>query len=65
MLHLSDTAGLRESDDVVEAIGIKKALERIDTSSLVLAVFDSSRELDGDDKMLIDACKGKSSCSYK
>ena len=57
MLHLSDTAGLRESDDVVEAIGIKKALERIDTSSLVLAVFDSSRELD--DKMLIDACKGK------
>ena len=59
VLHLSDTAGLRESDDVVEAIGIKKALERIDTSSLVLAVFDSSRELDGDDKMLIDACKGK------
>ena len=59
VLHLSDTAGLRESDDVVEAIGIKKALERIDTSSLVLAVFDSSRELDSDDKMLIDACKGK------
>lgn len=59
VLHLSDTAGLRESDDVVEAIGIKKALERIDTASLVLAVFDSSRELDGDDKMLIDSCKGK------
>ena len=59
VLHLSDTAGLRESDDVVEAIGIKKALERIDTASLVLAVFDSSRELDDDDKMLIDSCKGK------
>ena len=29
VLHLSDTAGLRESDDVVEAIGIKKALERL------------------------------------
>ena len=39
VLHLSDTAGLRESDDVVEAIGIKKALERIDTASLVLAVL--------------------------
>lgn len=59
VLHLSDTAGLRESNDVVEAIGIKKALERIDTASLVLAVFDSSRELDDDDKMLIDSCKGK------
>lgn len=59
VLHLSDTAGLRESDDVVEAIGIKKALERIDSSSLVLAVFDSSRELDNDDEMLIGACKGK------
>ena len=47
VLHLSDTAGLRESDDVVETIGIKKALERIDTASLVLA------------KMLIDSCKGK------
>ena len=43
----------------MEAIGIKKALERIDTASLVLAVFDSSRELDDDDKTLIDSCKGK------
>ena len=65
VLHLSDTAGLRESDDVVEAIGIKKALERIDTASLVLAVFDSSRELDDDDKMLIDSCKGKTDLSPK
>lgn len=59
VLHLSDTAGLRESDDIVESIGIKKALERIDTSSLVLAVFDSSKKLDDDDMMLINACEGK------
>ncbi len=59
VLHLSDTAGLRESDDIVESIGIKKALERIDTSSLVLAVFDSSKKLDDDDMMLIKACEGK------
>ena len=45
VLHLSDTAGIRESDDIVEAIGIKKAVEKIDTASLVLAVFDSSEPL--------------------
>lgn len=59
VLHLSDTAGLRESDDIVESIGIKKALEKIDSSSLVLAVFDSSAELNSDDMMLIESCKGK------
>lgn len=59
VLHLSDTAGLRKSDDIVESIGIQKALDKIDGSSLVLAVFDSSRELDADDNMLIDACRGK------
>ena len=36
VLHLSDTAGLRESDDVVEAIGIKKALERMTPPRLCL-----------------------------
>lgn len=59
VLHLSDTAGIRESDDIVEAIGIKKAVEKIDTASLVLAVFDSSEPLGEEDKMLIDACHGK------
>ncbi len=59
VLHLSDTAGIRESDDVVEAIGIKKAVERIESSSLILAVFDGSQRLNDDDRMLIDACQGK------
>ncbi|MDE6155773.1 MAG: GTP-binding protein, partial [Eubacterium sp.] len=59
VLHLSDTAGIRESEDVVESIGIKKALEKIDSASLILAVFDSSVPLNSDDKMLIDSCKNK------
>lgn len=59
VLHLSDTAGLRESDDVVEAIGIKKAMQRLDEASLVLAVFDSSAQLNDEDKMLIESCKDK------
>lgn len=61
VLHLSDTAGLRQSTDVVESIGIKRALERLDSSSLVLAVFDSSCELNADDRIVIDACRGRRS----
>ena len=59
ILHLSDTAGIRKSDDTVEAIGIKKALERLDSSSLVLAVFDGSQELNDDDRIIIKSCQGK------
>lgn len=59
VLHLSDTAGLRESNDLVESIGIKKALEKLDSSQLVLAVFDSSAPLSDDDLLVINECKGK------
>lgn len=59
VLHLSDTAGIRESNDVVEAIGIKKAIEKIDSASLILAVFDGSSLLNDDDRMLIESCKDK------
>ena len=59
VLHLSDTAGLRESDDVVEAIGIQRAFDKIDSAALVIAVFDSSRALNSDDIKLIEKCRGK------
>lgn len=59
VLHLSDTAGIRESNDVVEAIGIKKAIEKIDSASLILAVFDGSSPLNDDDRMMIESCKDK------
>ncbi len=59
VLHLSDTAGIRESDDVVESIGIQRAFDKMDSASLVIAVFDSSKELNSDDIKLIDKCKGR------
>ncbi len=59
VLHLSDTAGIRESDDVVESIGIQRAFDKMDSASLVVAVFDSSKELNDDDIKLIEKCKGK------
>lgn len=55
ILRLSDTAGIRESEDTVEKIGIERSKKAIDEASLVLAVFDLSRPLDSDDKRLAEA----------
>ncbi len=59
VLHLSDTAGIRESDDLVESIGIERAFEKIETAALVIAVFDSSQPLTKEDFDLIEKANGK------
>lgn len=59
VLRLYDTAGIRESDDTVEAIGIARAMQKIKQARLVLAVFDSSDALDDDDLTLIETLKGR------
>ena len=58
-LRLADTAGVRETDDIVESIGVDRAVKRLENAELVLAVFDASRELNEQDKRLIELCKGK------
>lgn len=58
-LRLADTAGVRETDDVVESIGVDRAVKRLENAQLVLAVFDASRELNASDHRLIELCKGK------
>lgn len=59
VLHLNDTAGIRQSDDVVESIGIERAFEKIEQALLVIAVFDFSLPIEADDLRLIEKCKGK------
>lgn len=59
VLHLRDTAGLRDSDDVVESIGIQKAYKALDDAGLILAVFDNAQTLTDFDRDLIEKCKGK------
>lgn len=52
-LRLCDTAGLRNSADVVERIGIERAREKIESAELILALFDTSREWDENVEILL------------
>lgn len=54
-LRLCDTAGIRETDDKVERIGVERAKRSLEEAELVLAVFDNSRSLDGEDNELISS----------
>ncbi len=58
-LCLSDTAGIRETDDIIEGIGVDIAWKTVDSSELVLAVFDGSCPLTADDFELINKIKHK------
>ena len=59
LLRLADTAGLHETEDEVERIGVAIARERIENADLVLAVFDSSRAITDEDRSLLELCKDK------
>lgn len=54
-LRLADTAGIRETEDRVERIGVQIALERVKTAQFVLAVFDASEALNDDDRAMMEA----------
>ncbi|MDR2878923.1 MAG: tRNA uridine-5-carboxymethylaminomethyl(34) synthesis GTPase MnmE [Fusobacteriales bacterium] len=53
-LVLADTAGIRETEDLVENIGVEKSKEIIEKSDLILFVLDASRELEKDDYQIIE-----------
>ena len=59
ILNLADTAGIRESADAVESIGVELAKEKIERAGLILAVFDVSRGLDESDDEILELCKGR------
>ncbi len=59
VLNLLDTAGIRESNDIVENIGINKSKEVIDKAELILLVLDSSRKIEKEDEELLELTKDK------
>lgn len=58
-LHLVDTAGLRETGDVIEKIGIEKSRAALDSAELCILVFDASKPFDSEDKILLEDTKDK------
>lgn len=58
-LNLADTAGLRETSDRIESMGVERTRNRIESAQLIFAVFDGSRQLEEEDKSLLDSIKGR------
>lgn len=58
-LILADTAGLRQTEDPVERIGVRMAKDRLSSAELILAVFDASVPLNGEDHLLLSSLTGR------
>ena len=57
LLNLADTAGIRDSGDEIERLGIEKTKRELESAQLVLAVFDGAQKLDDRDREVIALCK--------
>ena len=58
-LNVIDTAGIRETDDIIEKIGVEKAKEYAGEADLAVFVIDASKALDEDDRKIADIIRGK------
>lgn len=59
VFHLLDTAGIRESSESIEGIGIKKSIEAIEKADIVVVVVDATKGIMDEDKRIIDNASGK------
>lgn len=59
IMRVADTAGIRETENIVENIGVNLAKRRLERAELVLAVFDGSEPINSDDLDIIEQCRDK------
>lgn len=64
-LRIIDTAGIRDTEDTVEKIGVEKALSKVDEADLVMMLFDSSRELEAEDEKILKYIQNKKTIYIK
>ncbi|GAA0178224.1 tRNA uridine-5-carboxymethylaminomethyl(34) synthesis GTPase MnmE [Clostridium sediminicola] len=58
-IKIVDTAGIRETEDIVEKIGVEKSKEKINEADLIIFMLDTSRIIDEEDKEIIEYIKDK------
>lgn len=58
-IKIVDTAGIRNTSDKIEKIGVEKAINLIDESDLIIAIFDNSNKLEEDDEKILELIKNK------
>ncbi|MBR0385031.1 MAG: tRNA uridine-5-carboxymethylaminomethyl(34) synthesis GTPase MnmE [Erysipelotrichaceae bacterium] len=58
-LHLIDTAGIHDTENMIEKIGIEKSRKALEEAQLVILVLDGSKPLDEEDNELLEATEGK------
>ena len=58
-LKIIDTAGIRKTDNKIEQIGVKKALKIAEEADLIIAIIDNSKELEIEDKKILEIIKNK------
>ena len=54
IIRLVDTAGIRESEDTIEKIGIERSISSVEDADIVIALFDGSRIFDEEDEKILD-----------
>lgn len=59
LLNIIDTAGVRETEDIVEKIGVEKSLSLVNDADLIILVFNNNEKLTDEDKKLLEYTKGK------
>lgn len=59
LLNIIDTAGVRETEDIVEKIGVEKSLSLVNDADLIILVFNNNEKLTDDDKKLLEYTKEK------
>lgn len=59
LVRLIDTAGIRHSEDNIEQIGIERSIAAMESSNIIIALFDSSRALDSEDYAILEILKAQ------